>query len=231
MIKAVFFDIDNTLLDFNKCAFASMEKAFELRGMKSPARLQQVFVRINDCLWRRIEKGELTREGLQKIRFNLIFAELGIELDGIEFERDFQEALSISSEKVDGAEDILKYLSGKYRLFVTSNAQHSQQTNRLELAGLAKYFENIFTSGIIGHPKPSKEFFNGCMAFLPELSRQEIIIIGDSLTADIIGGAENGFKTCWFNYGKVVISEKLGLSKEPKPDYTVSSLGEIKNIL
>lgn len=225
MIKAVFFDIDNTLLDFNKCAIASITFVLKARGVPPPENLRSTFLRINDSLWRRIEDGELTLDGLKKIRFNLIFKELGIGLDGIGFEHDFQNVLSESSETVDGAEDILKYLSGRYRVFAASNAPRGQQTRRLELAGLLKYFEKVFTSGLIGYNKPSPEFFDGCMSFVPELSREEIILIGDSLTADIIGGAKYGFKTCLFNYSKAPISE------EARPDFTVYELSEIKNFL
>lgn len=231
MIKAVFFDIDNTLLDFNKCAIASINAVLKTRGVTPPENLKSTFVRINDSLWRRIERGELTLDGLREIRFNLIFKELGIGLDGVEFEQDFKHVLSESAEKVEGAEDILEYLSGRYRIFAASNAPLGQQTRRLELAGLLKYFEKVFTSGLVGYSKPSPEFFEGCMSFVPGLSRKEIIIIGDSLTADIIGGSKNGFKTCWFNYSKAPIPEDFAVSESARPDYTVFELSEIKNIL
>ena len=72
-------------------------------------------MRINDGLWLEIEKGTLTRKRLHEIRWNTIFSELGIDFDGVVFEKTFLEFLFDSHEHVDGADEILKkYLSGKY---------------------------------------------------------------------------------------------------------------------
>lgn len=225
MIKAVFLDVDNTLLDFHECAKSSMKSAMKDFGLEYREEMFPVFVTINDSLWSDIERGVLTRDGLAKIRWNTIFKTLGITANGVEFETVFSNYLWQSADTVPYAGELLKYLSGKYRVCITSNAVQEQQVTRLTNAGLMRYIDNLFTSGLIGSPKPSRGFFDGCFERLKNIGREEVIVIGDSLTADIKGGIDYGLKTCWFNYAGVTPPKSV------KPDYTVDSLEEITKIL
>ncbi len=224
-IKVILFDIDNTLLDFNKGAKAAMEKCLEAHGITPGDEMFDTFLRINDSLWRKIETAELTKAELHRTRWQLIFKELGIALDGEAFEKEFLTALQTSARPVDGAFETLDYLYGKYTLCAASNAPYEQQIKRLSNVGMMKYFSKLFISEKIGHSKPSREFFDACFNELPDISRNEAVIIGDSLTADIFGGIEYGLHTVWFNYAKADVPENLGA------DYVVNSLSEIKGIL
>ena len=224
MIKTVFIDVDNTLLDFNECAKHSMAVSLKEYGHKYKDSYFGVFKGVNDELWREIEKGTLTREGLYKVRWNRVFERLGIAIDGPEFEEKFIHNLHSSAVPVAGAHDILAYLSEKYTLCVTSNALHQQQVTRLKNADMLGYLDHIFTSEDIGSQKPEKAFFDGCFARLGDILPEECIIIGDSLTADIKGGIDCGIKTCWFNYEQKA-------PKGDEADYIVNTLAEIKNIL
>lgn len=225
MIKAVLIDVDNTLLDFNKCAESSIKRAFSEKNIEYTPEVFSAFTRINDALWVQIEKGLLTRAEHAKIRWNRIFSELNIKLDGIEFEKIFIKHLDESDVPVENAESILKYLSAKYPIYAASNGTQQQQTKRLEKAGLLKYINAVFTSEKMGAHKPNAGFFENCLKELPVLGKSDIMLIGDSLEADIKGAVDFGIKCCWFNY--------FGLEK-PKdisPDYTVDSLLDIKEIL
>ncbi len=224
-IKALLIDIDNTLLDFQENAKKSMDLAFKKRSMTRPDGFFEIFKRNNDILWKKLENKEITLDDLIKTRFNIIFNDAGIDLDGYEFELDFRKHLFYSAEKVNGAEEFLKYLSEKYDLYAASNGLQNQQENRLELSGLSPYFKDVFTSERMGASKPSKDFFDGCFNLLYGIDKTEVMLIGDSLTADISGGKDFGVLTCWFNY----LNEEnlLGI----KPDYTIYSLDEIKKIL
>ncbi len=225
MIKAVFIDVDDTLLDFNACAKESMEAAFAKRSIVPPENAFAVFLKNNRVLWKRIEDKTLDIPGLMKIRWNIILTELGFDLDGYEFELDFRAHLAESCIKIAGADEILKYLSEKYPVYVTSNAPEHQQQNRMSKAGLSKYITDYFPSGRIGFSKPDKQFFEGCIALLDGIKPEEIIMIGDSLNADIKGGSLCGLKTVWFN--------PQNKPKDPDivPDHTISSLLELEKII
>ena len=223
-IKAVFIDIDNTLLDFNKCALWSMQKAFNDYGLSFENSMFDTFNMINNRLWLRIEKGELTKEELYACRWNMIFAQIGNDIDGVEFENVFYSYLTESAEPVDGALDLLKYLHGKYLVCAASNASYAQQIKRLNNAGMTEYLDRIFISEQIGFSKPQKEFFERCFEKISPIVPPETVMIGDSLTADIEGGASFGMKTCRYNHNLTNESSDL-------PDYTECSLSEIKKYL
>ena len=225
MIKVILLDVDNTLMDFRECAHQAMQFAAEEWDLTLPSNITEVFHRINDGLWHQIEEGSLTVPRLHEIRWNLIFEELGIERDGVEFEQRFLKSLAKGSATVEGAKDLLEYLAPKYTLCVASNAPYYQQTSRLTNAELLEYFQKLFISEKIGFSKPKPEFFEACMRELDGITKDEVMMIGDSLTADIGGAAAFGFQTCWFNYGGVPMEEgKMA-------DYAVNKLSEIKNIL
>ena len=224
-IKAVLIDIDNTLLDFNKCAEKAIKMAFEKRNYKQPSDFFSVFKRNNDILWKKIERREMTVDDLIETRFNIIFKEAKIELDGREFELDFRKNLFHCAEHVNGAFDLLNYLSDKYLLFAASNGLQKQQENRLEIAGFSRFFKDVFTSERMGESKPNYQFFEGCLKAIGNLEKSEIIIIGESLTADVQGGNDFGIPSCWFNYQN---EENLS---GVEPNYVVYSLEQIKDIL
>lgn len=224
MIKAVLLDVDNTLLDFNKSADATIKSAFNELGIKYSADILDVFLRINDTLWHRIEKKELTREELHRIRWSIIFDKLGITADGHEMERLFLSRLANYAIPVDGAIDIVKYLSGKYKLYTASNAPYAQQVKRLTISGIIPYIEKILNFETQGINKPQQRFFEECLKAVSPAKKEEVAIIGDSLSADIAGGKSIGITTIWFN--RTGEKPVFGLC-----DYTVEKLSDVKNIL
>ncbi len=225
MIKAILLDVDNTLIDFNKGAEWSMRKCFDEFNLEMTEDVISVFHKINDELWRRLEKGKLTKPELHKIRWQTIFDELGIKADGPVFEQKFIEYVPQAGIPVDGAKELLDFLYGKYIICYASNSSKSQQMIKLTKSDMLKYADHLFISDEIGYAKPAKEYFEECMARLSPIKKEEVILIGDSLTADIEGGLNFGIKTIWFDY------LKKGDSGEVKPDYTVKSLDEIKSLL
>lgn len=228
-MKAVFIDIDNTLLSFDEYVRHTMKTGFEHFGLKPyEPYMYDVFHRENNALWRMIEQGKITFSQLEKTRWNNVFSALGIEFDGPTFERYFRKSLFDSAIPENGAYDLLYRLHKKYILCAASNGPYEQQFNRLQVADMTKYFSHVFISEKIGAQKPSKEFFDRAFAELNEGRKepvlpQDTMIIGDSLSSDIAGGRQYGMLTCYYRHDP--------LSPEPLPEnaptVTVSSLSEI----
>lgn len=198
-IKYLFFDVDDTLFDFRKCGTAAIRNGFEKFGLKYDENVPDIFFEINRGFWKRIEKGEITRDYLSAHRFDAVFAALGIEFDGPVFEEEFRRGIYSSCEEVEGAVETVKTLSEKYPLFVASNSYYDQQYNRLRLAGIEGCFRGIFVSEDIGYAKPSQEFFTAALKKAGVKNPSEAMMIGDSPDADITGACSVGMRTCWLN--------------------------------
>ena len=203
-LKAAFIDIDNTLLDFDAYVRQTMEKGFARFGLCPYAPwMYHVFTRENNALWRRIEAVTLTFPELEKIRWNTVFAALGIQGDGPAFEAYFRKELHESAIPVPGAMDLLRELRGKCILCVASNGPEEQQLHRLRLSGMDDFFDDFFISQGLGASKPSKDFYARAFARLNAGRRlpilpEETVMIGDSLTSDMAGGLGYGMAVCLF---------------------------------
>ena len=198
-VKAVLIDIDDTVLDFHKCAASAIRKASTRGSVPLPDKVFERFFVLNRGLWDRLQAGEFDLAGLRKIRWNVIFADLGVEADGERFEVFFERALEESAEPVEGARDLLAYLSSRYRLYAASNAPSGQQEGRLKRAGLLEYFDGVFVSGDLGASKPDPVFFDRLFERLPGLRREECVMLGDSVSADVAGAKAAGLRTLWLD--------------------------------
>lgn len=225
MIKTVLLDIDNTLLNFDECSREAMKRAFDVFGIKYSQSIFDAFLEVNFQLWRGIEKQEITKAQLHQRRWNTVFAKAGITgVDGEEVEKVFHTHIAELAIPVDGAKDLLEYLSSKYTVCLASNASYAQQVHRLKLAGLFGYADKLFTSELIGYPKPERKFFDACFSELDGVSPSQTVMIGDAIAADIVGAKSYGMLTCWY-------SPDTTAQTPPEADWRVSSLLQIKNIL
>ena len=155
----------------------------------------------------------------------LLFEEIGVCADAKEAQRIYERQLSQTYYYLPGAEELLKSLVGKYKIYLASNGTAIVQDGRIALSGIGKYADDIFISEKIGYNKPSIGFFEGCFSKIESFEKEYAIIIGDSLSSDILGGINAGIKTCLFNPKGITVSENI------KPDYEVRELSEIPTLL
>lgn len=227
MLKAIFVDIDNTVMDFDRCSERSMRLTCKDWGVAYDRSMFEVFKRYNERRWQEIERGELTVARLFEVRWNEVFAMLGIPMsDGPKFERDFHVYLNVSDIPEDGAKEALEYLSKKYRVFAASNSNTMKQALRLEKTGMLGCFERLFLSEDMGAIKPDPAFFDIIFSSLPDVRPDEALMLGDSLTADIAGAAAYGLRTCWYNKSRRPYDAAC-----PPADFVIQDLREICNIL
>lgn len=225
MKKYILVDLDNTLIDFNECARNSIITNFEKFGLPYREDTLDIFIRENNKIWKRHENGEIGREHIRKDRWNIIFKVLDIDFDGAVMEEAFEYGVSQNACPIDGAYDLLDYLKGKYKLYVASNGFRFVQENRLKIGDFNKYFDGVFVSEDFGFAKPSKEFFDNVIRELGNPPLDEILMIGDSISADIIGAENYGIDTVWFN------KDGIENTSSVKSKYEVKKLTEIKAII
>ena len=223
MIKANFFDIDGTLMDFKAAERSAFCRAMRMRGIDRTEERYPRYTIYNRSLWERMERGEISREELIATRYSRFFELEGITESSEGFEDIYRANLSDEHQMMDGAIDILEYCSAKYPLYIVTNGIAATQIKRIDDSGIAKYFKKIYISEEIGYSKPDKRYFDYCMTDAKLTTPEEILIIGDSVTSDILGGINFGLKTCWMN--------PEGAETELKVDYEIRHLSELKEIL
>lgn len=225
MFRTILLDLDDTILDFGAAERVAIAKAFREVGLEPTDALIERYSQINISQWEAFERGEIGRDEVLTRRFELLFEELGVEIDAQHCENIYRGYLGVGHYFIDGAVELLEYLSPKYDLYIASNGVAATQNTRLESANISHYFKNIFISETTGHHKPEKEYFDYCFARIESFDPDKTMIIGDSLTSDIKGGLNAGIHTCWFNpKGKSARSDIL-------PEYEIRSLSDLRKLL
>lgn len=199
MLEFLFLDLDDTILDFHKAEYIAIGKTLDSFGLTPTDEVRARYSVINKAHWERLERKELTREEVLVGRFATLFAEYNIQADAVQCARRYEDFLSVGHYFLPMAEETLAVLSKKYRLFLASNGTAKVQAGRLQSANISHYFEKIFVSQEIGANKPSIEYFSRCFATIPDFDPKKAMMVGDSLTSDILGGKNAGITTCWVN--------------------------------
>ncbi len=225
MLKTVFLDVDDTILDFRAAEAQALRGTLENLGLDPTPEAAALYSRINARQWELLEEGLLTREQVLTRRFDILFGELGVERSSSEAKKLYERLLSQGHWFMPGAEALLDALCGKYDLYIVSNGTGVVQDGRIASAGIARYFKDIFISERIGFDKPRREFFDACFARIPGFERERAVIVGDSLTSDIRGGINAGIRTCWYNpWGKQRREDIV-------PDHEITHLEELPALL
>jgi 2-haloacid dehalogenase len=219
--KILLFDLDDTLLDFAANELDSLTKLFRHHGYTFSEELFQIYNSINKHLWAEYENGKISLDEILNSRFHKTMLELGEDVDGVEWEKQYRKLLGNGHQLIDGALELCQSLAASHRLFVITNGVRSTQIQRLKKAGLYEFFEDIFDSQSIGYQKPTKEFFDYVLGHIKDFDRREALIIGDSLNTDIKGGLQAGIDTCWLNRKSQKCPEDI------RSTYTIKSLAEL----
>lgn len=219
------FDLDDTLLDFKATEKSGLAFLFKQQGIALTAEIENRYNLINQNLWQAFERDEINRETIFASRFPLLFKELGLDIDGLEFEQNYRHFLNHGHDLINGSLKLLKDLSYKHALYAVTNGLSKTQYQRMEASNLLPFFKNTFVSEDIGYQKPMKGYFDYVFERIPHFSSEEALIIGDSLSSDILGGQRAGIDTCWFN------PELKPSNRLIQPTYQIKKLNELHPIV
>ncbi|WP_208423168.1 YjjG family noncanonical pyrimidine nucleotidase [Latilactobacillus fragifolii] len=199
--RYLFFDMDNTLFDFDADEEQALAQLFKDQGVPLSAATKKAYQAFNQSLWRQYEAGTLTREMLLNTRFATFFKEQFNQIvDGPTLSRNYLDKLARGHALMPQAEMLLKVLQAdNVKLYVTTNGVANTQYRRLQDAGLSTYFDAVFVSEELGYQKPDPRYFQRVFKQLVGISQAEALIVGDSLTSDVQGGQNVGVSTAWYN--------------------------------
>lgn len=224
MFEYLFIDLDDTILDFKKAEHVAVQKTLRAQGIEPTEGICQRYSEINQAHWEMLERKEITREQVLVGRYQVLFAELGSDADAEETAKMYAKNLSIGHYFLPGAQETLQLLASKYKLYLASNGTTWVQEGRLSSADIRQYFQDIFISQQMGANKPAPEFFQRSFERIPGIDLSKTMIVGDSLTSDMLGGKNAGIATCWVN-------PKHKTATVVQPDYEIECLAQLPALL
>lgn len=252
--ETILWDVDGTLLNFTKSQEFAIKKAFADYQLQIMKETVELYSAINESYWKRLELLEITKEEVLYGRFETLFKRLSeqAEKEGLsgrffqtgkeddtnddilkrikaipvrKFQKAYQTYLGSIYFYQDDSFSLCKKLQKDFRQYIVTNGVEWTQRNKLQLAGFTDLMEDIFISEVIGAPKPDKKFFDGCFRQIPDCNREKTIIIGDSLSSDMLGGNRAEIAACWYN------PKKLAKTLDVQIDYEIRNLWEVEKIL
>ena len=224
-IKAILYDVDGTLLDFEtqeEVALSYCFKKYNL-GELSEEKLE-LYKRINLGYWEMFEKNLITKEKLVVKRFEDYLEALGVKLNAEEVNDTYFSKLGDTIVFKDNSYELVKSLKGKIKQYVVTNGAIRVQKTKLAKSGFDKLMDDVFISDEVGYQKPSKEFFDAIKNRLGDIANDEILIVGDSLTSDMKLADNCNLISCFYN------PKKKDYKVDFKIDYEISDLNEVKKI-
>ncbi|RDI12259.1 YjjG family noncanonical pyrimidine nucleotidase [Flavobacterium sp. AG291] len=223
--RAVFFDLDHTLWDFEKNSALAFQVIFEELDIKvSHQEFNKHYSPINAKYWKLYRDGEITQQELRYGRLKDTFLLIDFTADDILLERISQRYIRLLPENnnlFEGAVEVLDYLKGKYSLHIITNGPDEVQERKLKNANIDHYFDTITNSELAGCKKPHAGIFEYALK-AANVDRKESIMIGDCIEADVQGAIDCGMEAIFFNEHNL---------EAPASIMQINHLLEIKKIL
>jgi putative hydrolase of the HAD superfamily len=225
----LFFDLDHTIWDFDKNAEETLHElygTYNLKdiGLHSADLFIETYTRHNHRLWAQYHLGKITKDELRDARFKSTFTELGLHPDLMpaDFENAYVNLCPTKTNLFPHAHETLAYLQSKYTLHLISNGFKDSTTLKVNGTDLVKYFQNIIISEVVGVSKPDPLIFQHAIE-LAGSTKEESLMIGDSIEADIRGALGFGMDAIYFN--------PLGLEKPADVPVQITHLKELTLML
>ncbi|MBL0343583.1 MAG: noncanonical pyrimidine nucleotidase, YjjG family [Bacteroidetes bacterium] len=227
--KAIFFDLDHTLWDFDLNSEETIAEIFhnqklEQLGITDPQLFIKEYKEVNKQMWDLYNENRISKEFLRSGRFRMALNAFNVSNDDLA-DTMASEYLKICPQKTNlfpGAIDTLDYLSQKYSLHVITNGFLEVQYTKIKNSGIGKYFDHIHISEEIGFKKPEPEIFHFAVKQAGTI-HENCIMIGDNTETDIAGAQNAGIDHILFNPHRLEVPNFVNQS--------VNSLTELKILL
>ncbi|MBE6990193.1 MAG: noncanonical pyrimidine nucleotidase, YjjG family [Ruminococcaceae bacterium] len=218
-------DADNTLFDFDRGNRNAFHRVCMEHDLPESDETFRMYESCNNAMWRAFDRGECTKDFLVLERFRMFLDLLGIVRDPAACNHTHLTALGQSTLLLPYAEEVCRTLSKGHRLYLVTNAVAAVQKSRLARSTLAPYITDVFISEEAGASKPSRAYFNYVFAHIDGLAPDNCLLVGDSLSSDILGANNAGLPCCWYNPKRQPRPEELRI------DYEIADLRELYDIV
>ena len=211
-ITDVFFDLDHTLWDFDKNSEMAFDRIFKNRFPEIKIQdFIEKYAPINQECWKLYQNDKITHLELRYNRLKFSFDALNIDISDENINQianDYIEFLTDNNHLFDGAIEVLEYLRTKYRLHIITNGFANVQDKKINNALLSGYFQTITNSELAGVKKPNSIIFDYAVN-VAKASKQNSVMIGDCLDADVNGALNAGLDAIFFNDKKITVPDNI----------------------
>lgn len=222
--NCLLLDVDGTLLDFDAAEQAAFDTTMAYFFPDIQINIDD-YRNINNALWAELEQGKIKQDRLVIERFARLFIKLGIKAPAAQVNEYYLAQLATNAPLIDGAIEALEELAEVATIaFVTNGIEHVQN-GRLKISGIDKFADGVFISQKVGVSKPNRKIFDSAINALGITNRDKVLVVGDSLKADIKGGISAELATCWCNFNG------LPLEGSFQPTHTVRGFEELLRIV
>jgi len=219
--KWLLFDLDNTLMDFHEPSVLSFFDLCQNIGLMPNKATYKTYKIENNKVWAQYEDGTITSQELRTLRFEYFFKVAKVEYDPWAAHEQYVAGLIKYSKPTDETLAVLTSLQQSHKLAIITNGLKEAQRPRLKNTGLDKFFTEVIVSDEIGVAKPQVEYFDYVINEIGHSQKDELLIIGDSLMSDILGGMNSCIDTVWYNPAGLATHSKVS------PIYTIADLQEL----
>jgi putative hydrolase of the HAD superfamily len=221
MIKAVVFDLDNTLWDFMKAKRVAIDAAVEAMidaGLELPKKemIDRIF---NLYSIEGIEDQQIFDKVLLKKFGKIDYRILAAGIVG--YRRAKDGALTLYPHVMQTLTTLAKQ---GIKMAVISDAPRLAVWLRLSAFNLHQLFDEVVTFDDTGERKPSPKPFRKALQLLG-LKPEEVIMVGDWAERDVVGAKQVGMKTIFARYGNLFDTKDSGA------DYEVNDIKEILAVI
>ncbi len=193
------FDADGTLFDYDRAEKNALQNTFGQLGYPFEEQYLAAYRQVNHAIWLEFEQGQIDQRTLRTRRFELLFQAINLPADPCKFSPAYLANLSRETCLIDGAETVVRQLSGPFNLAIITNGLTEVQRPRFRRSAISNDIKEIIISEEVGAAKPDPQIFEIAFARMNHPDKSQALIIGDSLSSDIQGGVNYGIDTCWFN--------------------------------
>ncbi len=220
--KWILFDADETLFSFK--SYLGLKNVLKKYGVDFTQQDYVEYQKINQPLWLAYQRNEITAQDIQQKRFVKLSQLSG--LDPFELNRQLMDEMVNLSKPLESVMDMLNTLYGKVKMGIITNGFSHIQKARLEKTNTSHFFDLLVVSEEVGVAKPNIEIFEYTLSKMGNnVKPSEVLMVGDTLTSDILGGINAGFDTCWINANNQVNNTAI------KPTYEIKLAVELVNLV
>lgn len=223
--KLILLDADNTLFDFDQAEEYALENTYKSLKYPFSEALFKSYHDINKQLWLDHEKGLIELSVLRIERFKRLLQDQNHQGDPEAMSEAFVTHLAEAAFEIEGAREVCEALSKEAQLVILTNGITKVQRSRLSKSSLKPYISKIITSQETGYNKPDPAIFEYALNEMGHKTCQDVLMVGDSLSSDIMGGINAGIDTCWYNPKNSQVLDKV------KPTYEIKTLQELLDVV